>query len=258
MTIDSTDAVAALLDHAILHPTVTPRAVVEEIRSLGAHRLASFCVRPSDVRAAVEAASPSGIAVGTVVGFPHGTTTTHTKAEEAREAIDAGARDIDMVVHVGRVLAGDWDFVHADIQAVQDVATAGGALVKVIFETDYITDDAHKAKLCEICTQVGVAFIKTSTGFGFVKSDDGGSRYTGATEHDVKLMREHAGQKVGVKPSGGIRTLDDVLKYAELGATRIGTGSSAAILAQASERFGDAPAASTPGGSQSAGGASEY
>ncbi len=121
-------------------------------------------------------------------------------------------------------------------------ARRGGALLKVIFETDYLTRDADKIRLCGICGELGVDFVKTSTGFGYVKGSDGNVSYTGATEHDVKLMREHSPAAVGVKPSGGVRKLDDALRFAGLGATRLGTASAVAILAEARARFGEGDA----------------
>ncbi len=240
-TIRSARDVAKLLDHAILHPTATREAMLAEVGRIAPLKVASLCVRPCDVAAAKAAASEHGVAVGTVIGFPHGTTSTPAKIAEARQALTDGAGELDMVINIGAALGGQWQVVQKDIEAVLAVAHDGGALLKVIFETDYVTDDAAKIRLCEICGELGVDFVKTSTGFGYVKQSDGSVNYRGATEHDVRLMRKHSPAHVGIKPSGGIRSLEDVLAFVALGATRIGTGSGAAIMAAAQKRFDGVP-----------------
>ncbi len=237
LEIRSADDIAKLLDHAILHPTVTRQAMLDEVRRIAPLGVASLCVRPSDVAAATPVAAEHGVAVGTVIGFPHGTTTTATKVAESRQVLLDGARELDMVIHVGAALGGQWDVVASDIQAVLEVARQGKALLKVIFETDYVTADDAKIRLCEICGELGVDFVKTSTGFGYVKQADGSVGYRGATDHDVRLMCKHSPASVGVKASGGIRTLEDVLRFVALGATRIGTASGAAIMATARQHF---------------------
>ncbi|MEM6459387.1 MAG: deoxyribose-phosphate aldolase [Planctomycetota bacterium] len=255
--------VAEMLDHAILHPTVGSAAMRREIEALRHWPIASFCVKPSHVAEAVGLVEGSVPAIGTVIGFPHGTTTAAVKAAEAREALASGAAEIDMVVNVGAVLGGEWDTVRADIAAVLGACRGDGGLLKVIFETDYVTEDADKRRLCELCGELGVDFVKTSTGFGYVKRPDGTVGYTGATAADVTLMRQASPPSVGVKPSGGVRTLDHVLAFAALGATRMGTTSTPAIMDAAIDRFGpgglDAsahkPAATAPGGG---GGQHEY
>ena len=136
-----------------------------------------------------------------------------------------------MVVNVGRVLSFDWDYVCHDIQAVVETAAKADAITKVIFETGLLPDDALKIRLCEISEQAGAAFVKTSTGFGFVKDANGNLVSTGATEHDIQLMRQHCSDKVAVKASGGIRTYADAQRFVELGATRLGTSGTKAIAA---------------------------
>lgn len=232
---DTVAFITSILDHAILHPTVTDAAMRAEVRQIAPLGVASLCVRPSDVLEAVEAAEGK-TAVGTVIGFPHGTTSTAAKVAEARQALRDGATELDMVVQVGAVLSGRWQTVQDDIAAVCAVAHENNALLKVIFETDYITRDQDKIRLCEICSRLAVDFVKTSTGFGYVKRPDGSIGYHGATEHDVKLMRQHCPSRVGIKPSGGIRCLADVLKFIALGATRIGTTSTMAIVQQARQQ----------------------
>ncbi len=211
----------------------------QQLTALRRFPVASACVKPYAVALAVDALAGSGIAVGTVIGFPHGSALPEIKAAEAEAAFRDGASDVDMVINVGKALSGDWAHVRNDIRAVLEVTRRNNGVIKVIFETDYLTADPVKIRLCEICSELKVDFVKTSTGFGFVKRVDGAYGYTGATEHDVELMRHHCSPEVGVKPSGGIRTLDQTLRFVELGATRIGTASTEAIYAQAVERFGE-------------------
>jgi deoxyribose-phosphate aldolase len=229
---------AGYIDHAILHPTVTDSAALEEIESLKHYPLGSLCVRPSSVAATAAALVGTPIPTCTVIGFPQGTPCTSVKVFEAEKAIADGATEVDMVVNIGKTLSADWEYVHADIAAVMAAAKAHEAMLKVIFETDFVTEDADKIKLCEICSDIGVDYVKTSTGFGFVKGE-GGMSYTGATEHDVKLMRTHCPDTIGIKASGGIRTLEHALRFVELGATRLGTSSTVAILEKARQELGE-------------------
>lgn len=222
-----------MLDHAILQPTLTDAQMREELASVRPYPLASVCIKPYAVRLACDVLEGTAIRVGTVIGFPHGAARPAVKAFEAAQAFAEGAVEVDMVVNVGKVLGEDWAFVRDDIRAVLEVARAHDGLLKVIFETDLLPDDKPKIALCEICTELGVDFVKTSTGFGFVKGPDGHLASVGATEHDVALMRRHCGLKVGVKASGGIRTLQDARRFMALGATRLGTSSTRAILASA-------------------------
>ena len=135
-----------------------------------------------------------------------------------------------MVVNTGKVLSGDWAYVSAEIAAVAGITRSRGAILKVIFENDFLPEDHYKIRLCEIRNRHQVEFVKTSTGYGFVKQDGGGYAYRGATEHDLALMRKHAAPEVQVKAAGGVRTLEDVLKVRELGVTRIGATATEAIL----------------------------
>ena len=225
-----TESIAKLIDHALLHPTLTDeeiRAGCETARRL---EVATVCVKPYAVPLAAEILAGSPVGVGTVIGFPHGSNASAVKAFEADHACQAGATELDMVVNVGKVLQQDWDAVRQDIQAVQDVATRHGAVLKVIFETDLVTDEALKRKLCQICSEIGVGYVKTSTGFGFVKREGGGYAYTGATVDDIRLMREASDPKVGVKASGGVRTFEDAQQMRDAGATRLGSSSSETIV----------------------------
>jgi deoxyribose-phosphate aldolase len=170
-----------------------------------------------------------------VVGFPHGNSHIALKVTEADRATGEGASEIDVVVNIGKVLGGDWDYVRSELSEVNDICRARGALLKVIFENDYL-QESHIVRLCEICTELEVAFVKTSTGYGFVKQPDGNYNYRGATDENLRLMRRHSGPKVQIKAAGGVRTLDDLLRVRVLGVSRIGATATEAILAEAIRR----------------------
>jgi len=234
----SYEALAGLLDHALLAPTLTDAELRKGCRELRPYPIATVCIKPHAIKLAAEELTGTGIKVCTVIGFPHGIQVPAVKAYEAEQAFLDGASEVDMVVNTGKVLSGDWGFVREDIEAVTGAARRHQGVVKVIFETDFLPEDRDKIRLCEICSEVGVDFVKTSTGFGFVKGGTGGYDYSGATDHDLKLMRAHCRPEVGVKASGGVRNLDRALAVAALGVTRIGTGSAPAILREYRERFG--------------------
>jgi len=245
--------VARLVDHAILHPTTTTAQMRAELEAIKAWPIASVCIKPAAVALCAEILAGTDVATGTVIGFPHGTPRPDVKALEAERAFDDGAGEVDMVVNTGAAIGGDWAFVREDVKAVLDVARDRGGLLKVIFETDHVTDDATKIRLCEVCTELGVDYVKTSTGFGFVKGDDGRYGYVGATEHDLVLMRKHSGPKVGVKASGGVRSLDDALMCVRVGCTRIGMSATLAVCREAHAKLGGPPLPGGAGGDGSAG-----
>ena len=224
--------IAKLIDHALLHPTMTDGEMLAGCDLADQFQVATVCVKPCWVAVAAERLSQSSVRVGTVIGFPHGVNALGAKAAEARIACDQGAVELDMVANVGKAVGGDWQAVADDIADVLQVARSYSALLKVIVETDYHTSDEMKIRFCEVVSDVGADFIKTSTGFGFVKVDSGDYNYTGATADDVKLMREYSADFVQVKASGGIRSYADAKLMADLGATRIGTSSTAAIVEQ--------------------------
>jgi deoxyribose-phosphate aldolase len=224
-------SIARLIDHAVLQPTQTDddlRAACKLCVDVGTE---SVCVKPSMVPLAAELLAGSRVVPSTVIGFPHGGTSTGAKVRETEIACREGAREVDMVVNLGRVLVRDWHYVLADIQAVGETASAAGAITKVIFETGLLPTDDPKIRLCELCQEAGVAFVKTSTGFGMAKDVAGHLVATGATEHDVGLMRTHTRPPLEVKASGGIRSFEDAQKFVALGATRLGTSGTAAIAA---------------------------
>lgn len=222
-------SLVSMIDHAVLHPTQTDVELREACQMCLELGMASVCVKPSMVPLASELLSSSKVLPSTVIGFPHGGTSTEAKVHETEIACRDGALEVDMVVNVGRVLAEDWDFVASDIRAVVNAARASDVMTKIIFETGLLPEDQFKIRLCEISEEAGAAFVKTSTGFGFVKDAAGRLQSTGATEHDIRLMRKHCSERVGVKASGGIRSYADAKRFVELGATRLGTSGTAAI-----------------------------
>ncbi len=222
--------IAKMIDHSLLHPTMDDEALREGCELAAKYNVASVCIKPYAVKMAAELLKGSDVMVGTVIGFPHGNSTTRIKVLETEQAIADGAVEIDMVVNIGKVLGEDWAYVEAEIRAIHEVCDKKGAALKVIFENDFLPEDKYKARLCEICSLIGVAFVKTSTGYGFVKQPDGSYTYKGATEHDLKLMRQHAAPGVEVKAAGGVRTLEDTLRVRALGVTRIGATATEAIL----------------------------
>jgi deoxyribose-phosphate aldolase len=230
---------AKMIDHSILQPTHTDEDLVKQCEVAMKYDVASVCVKQYAVKLAVGKLKGSSVKVGCVIGFPHGNSSTEVKVFEAERACHDGATEIDMVINIGKALGGDWNYVEREIKSVTDICHKNNAIVKVIFETDFVTKTDDKIRLCEICTRVGADFVKTSTGYGFVKQSNGDFNYKGATLADVELMRKHSGPAVQVKCAGGVRTLDDLLKMKEAGATRSGATATETILTDAMKRFGD-------------------
>jgi deoxyribose-phosphate aldolase len=221
---------AGMIDHALLHPTMTDEEMCAGCELARRYSVASVCIKPYAISLAVEALRGSQVAVGTVIGFPHGGSSTSIKRQETGQACRDGATEIDVVINIGKALGGDWSYVENDLREVVDEAHSHGALVKVIFETDFLTGDPDKIRLCQICEGVGADFVKTSTGFGFVRRADGHFTAIGATAHDLSLLRSHTSARVQVKASGGIRDLAGLIAARDLGVTRCGTSSTAQIL----------------------------
>ena len=227
-----------MIDHSLLHPTMTDEDLHNGCALAKAYNVATVCVKPYTVKEAAGLLKGSDVLVCAVIGFPHGNSAITVKVFETETACNDGAMEIDMVVNIGKVLGNDWDYVKKEIASVVAVTKKHHAALKVIFENDFLTEDAHKIKLCEICSSLNVEFVKTSTGYGFVKGADGKYSYKGATEHDLILMRNHTAPQVQIKAAGGVRSLDDLLKVKALGVTRIGATATAAILEEAKKRFG--------------------
>lgn len=229
--------IAKMIDHSLLHPTMDDAVLKREIEVAKKYDVASVCIKPYAVKMAREMLEGTDVLVGTVIGFPAGNSTVDIKVAETKKALEDGAVEIDMVVNIGKVLSEDWDYMDAEIKAINDATVKGGAILKVIFENDFLPNDKYKIKLCEICSKHTVGFVKTSTGYGFSKGPDGKYSYKGATIEDLKLMRKHSAPEVQVKAAGAVRTLDDTLKVREAGATRIGATATIAIVEEAMRRF---------------------
>ena len=243
-----------MIDHSLLHPTMTDAELEEGCRQAVQYGVASVCIKPYAVKQAVEWLRGSDVLVGCVIGFPHGNSTTESKRYETELACKDGAVEIDMVVNVGKALSGDWAFVEADVKAVCEEAHKHGAKVKVILENDYLgkggaglSSDDFKRKLCELCERAGADWVKTSTGYGFVKQPDGSYNYNGATEHDLALMRASCSPKVQVKAAGGVRDLDGLIKVRDLGASRCGASATVAMMEEYRRREAAGESASAEG-----------
>lgn len=219
--------VASKIDHAVLKPDMTEQDVRDHARMCLERGVASMCVRPCDVRLAVELLKDSPVMVSCVVSFPHGADTPAVKAFQARQAIADGVREIDMVMNIGQFLSGNYDAVRDDIRAVVEVAHVGGVKVKVIQESGFLTLE-QVAKACELSCEAGADFVKTSTGFNT----------TPATPEIVEVMIKTVGGRMRVKPSGGIRDWATAVAYLDQGADRLGIGSTVAVL-EGGESDGD-------------------
>jgi len=221
------EQIAKMIDHSLLNPILTDKELDEGCLLARRYDVASVCIKPYYLKRSVELLAGSTVAPSITIGFPHGGHTTAMKALEAEEGVRGGATELDMVVNIGKVLSGDWDFVRADIVSVVKVAHDGGALIKVIFENCYLAD-TQKIALCEICGELGVDFVKTSTGYAT----------GGATIEDLKLMRAHSPAHVQIKAAGGVRTFDDLLNVRALGVTRAGATRTASMLDECKRRLG--------------------
>lgn len=231
----SLQSLAKMIDHSLLHPTMTDEVIASGCRLARQYDVATACVKPYAIELTKSILDGSDVGVCAVIAFPHGNSVTGIKVREAAEAAKAGASEIDMVINIGKALGGDWDYVSAEIKAVNEAVVGEGAILKVIFENDYLKDE-HIIRLCEICSEHAVAFVKTSTGYGFVKQPNGFYSYAGATDHALQLMRAHSAPGVQVKAAGGVRTLDDLLRVRALGVTRIGATATEGILEEAKKR----------------------
>lgn len=212
------NTIAKMIDHTLLKADATKEQVVEICNEAKRYEFASVCLNPAWVKTAAELLEGTSVKVCTVIGFPLGATTSEVKAFETKNAIEHGAEEIDMVINIGALKSGDTNSVRQDIEAVVNAA-AGQAIVKVIIETALLTDE-EKRSACELSVLAKADFVKTSTGFSTA----------GATVEDVKLMRSTVGPEMGVKASGGVRSLEDLTALKEAGATRIGASSGVAIM----------------------------
>jgi deoxyribose-phosphate aldolase len=265
---------AKMIDLSLLLPKMKDDEILKGLEQARDHRVATACIKPYCIEVAKTVLAGTDVGICAVIGFPHGNSTTEVKVFEATKAVEAGANEIDMVINIGKALSGYWDYVENEIKAINEAvnnavskqhsidqdrtnqilkvradqraraAQSGSkqsaptphSILKVIFENDYL-EEKHIRKLCEICSRLRVAFVKTSTGYGFVKGDDGRYSYAGATLPHLKLMQEVVESSgVEVKAAGGVRTLDDLLKVRAIGVTRIGATAAAEILEEAKKR----------------------
>jgi len=223
----TTTDIAKMIDHSLLRPNLTVEDIIRGCALARRYDVMAVCCTPSDVGLCARQLAGSGVRIAAVVGFPHGYTTTAVKVFEAREAIGAGAHELDMVLHIGRLLSHDLDYVRADITAVVEEAHPRGVLVKVILENCYLTDELKRAG-CRLCEEAGADFVKTSTGFG----------PGGATIDDLRLMRGSVSSRVQVKAAGGVRDLDAAVRVREAGASRFGATATEAIMEECRARMG--------------------
>ncbi len=226
----SVSDIAGMIDHSLLTPTLTTAELEEGCADGVRYGVASLCILPFYVKRCAEILRGSPVHPSTVIGFPHGGHATGVKQAEARQALEDGAVELDMVVNINQVRSGDWDYVRKDIDAVIQPAHAAGATVKVIFENAYLDRDM-KIALCTMCGELGADWVKTSTGFG----------PSGATLEDLKLMVEHVHHPVQVKAAGGVRDLDFILAARDIGVTRVGSSRTGEILEECRRRIKEHP-----------------
>jgi deoxyribose-phosphate aldolase len=219
--------IAKMIDHSLLNPTLTDKALEEGVQLALEYDVASVCILPYYLKRCAQLLKGSSVAASTTIGFPHGGHTTEIKAKEAERALADGCQELDMVVNISKVLSGDWDYVTKDIKAVIDLAHAAKQKVKVIFENCYLNND-QKILLCKICSELKADWVKTSTGYGS----------GGATMEDLKLMIDNVPKTVQVKAAGGIRDLDAQLQVRALGVTRVGASRTKEMLDTCKQRLG--------------------
>jgi len=217
--------IAKMIDHSVLNPSMTEQDIVEGCATARKYGVASVCVKPSFLSTVKRELEGSDVMLTTVIGFPHGSNATEVKVFEAEGALALGCDELDMVLDIGKLMGGDYGYVERDIAAVAEVTHRAGAILKVILENAYLSDKLI-VKACKIAESAGADFVKTSTGYAS----------SGALVPDLRLMRASVGEKVRVKASGGIRTLDAALAARAAGAVRLGTTSTAAIMGEAYER----------------------
>ena len=220
--------IAAMLDHSTLQPWLTEDDIRRGCEVALKYQTASVCARPCDVPILSEMLKGSPVKVCTVIGFPHGAHQTAVKVAEAKQALAEGCEELDMVINIGKLKHGDADYVEEEIRQLAETTHAAGAILKVILETCYLTEE-EKILACKLSTQAGADFVKTSTGYGSA----------GCTIEDLKLMRANVPETMRIKGSGGIRDLDTVLSARAVGASRCGVSATEKIMAEAEKRYAE-------------------
>jgi deoxyribose-phosphate aldolase len=219
--------ISKMIDHSLLNPTLSQSDLESGIALALAYDAASVCIMPYYLSRCAELLAGSTVMPSTTIGFPHGGHTSAIKVAESKRALADGCRELDMVVNISKVLSGDWKYVREDIHGVIDVAHQAGQKVKVIFENCFLSDD-QKKRLCEICGDLSADWVKTSTGYGT----------GGATIEDLKLMRQYSPDHVQVKAAGGVRDLETLLKFREIGVTRVGASRTKEMLDECRTKLG--------------------
>jgi deoxyribose-phosphate aldolase len=230
------ETIAKMIDHSLLHPTLTEKQMVEGCKIAKKYDVASVCVKPCHVSLAKNELENSDVKICAVIGFPHGNSTIAIKVAETEQVINDGATEVDMVINIAKVIEQDWSFLENEIGTITSICHKNNAIVKVIFETDYL-EESHIVRLCSICSKVGADFVKTSTGYNYIKTDDGKFDYKGATLQVIELMRKHAAPEVQVKAAGRVVGLEGFLEVLKLGATRVGTGQTVSVMEDARSYF---------------------
>lgn len=220
-------AVAKTIDHSLLNPTLTDRELEEGCDLAVRYDVASICIVPYYLARGVELLAGSSVLATSTIGFPHGGHTTAIKLAEVRQALRDGGQELDAVVNISKVRSGDWHYVRDELLALTEATHAGGARIKVIFENAYLTD-ASKIRLCDVCAEIGVDWVKTSTGYA----------PGGATIADLELMRRHSPPHVQIKAAGGVHDLDTLLQIRAVGVSRVGMRSTATVLEEWRRKLG--------------------
>lgn len=236
------EAIAKMIDHSLLNPSLKTLELEEGIALAARYDVASVCILPYSLARCAELLAGSTVHASTTIGFPHGGLATAIKLAEARQALNDGGQELDVVINISKARSEDWQYVRDELGALAELIHAGGAKIKVIFENAYL-EDAAKIRLCEICAEIGADWVKTSTGYA----------PSGATLADLKLMRRHSPERVQVKAAGGIRDLDALLTVRDLGVSRVGATRTQAMLEECRKRLGLEPirktaASAAPGG----------
>lgn len=223
-------AIAKMIDHSLLNPSLTAKALEEGCRLAVHYDVASVCIVPYYLARCAEVLAGSTVRASTTIGFPHGGHTTAVKLAEARQALKDGGQELDAVINISKARSGDWRYVRDELAALAAITHAGGAKLKVIFENSYL-DNAAKIRLCEISAEIGADWVKTSTGYA----------PSGATLPDLELMRKHTPAQMQIKAAGGIRDFDALLAMRDLGVSRVGTSATRSILEECRKRLGLEP-----------------